>query len=247
MSLELLLSAALVAGFVGSGHCFGMCGPVVVLLENPANHMAGAPPLIKRLTYNIGRLCFYMLLGAIAGASSIVLTKIAGAGITLKVLRIVAAILVIALGLNLLFGLRSLAFLEKGGAVIWRRLAPLAKYVLPMTSLPRAFGTGFLWGALPCGLVYGAVAIAASSGGAASGALIMAAFWLGTLPALLLAGASAQKLSSLTRHLSFRRVAGVVMILIGVYALAMPYLHGSSDGGEHNHGMTHEMNHGAMS
>jgi sulfite exporter TauE/SafE len=239
MNLELLLSAALVAGFVGSGHCFGMCGPVVVLLENPANHMAGAPPLIKRLTYNIGRLCFYMLLGAIAGASSIVLTKIAGAGITLEALRIVAAIFVIAIGLNLLFGLRSLAFLEKGGAAIWRRLAPLAKYVLPMTTLPRAFGTGFLWGALPCGLVYGAVAIAASSGGAASGMLIMATFWTGTLPALLLAGASAKKLSSLTRQVSIRRVAGVVMIAIGVYALAMPYLPGSSDGGDHNHASQH--------
>ena len=242
MNPELLFSAAFVAGFVGSGHCFGMCGPVVVLLENPANQVAGTPALMKRLTYNIGRLCFYMLLGAIAGASSIVLTKIAGAGVTLKVLRITAAVLVIALGLNLLFGLRSLAFLEKGGAAIWRRLAPLAKYVLPMTTLPRAFGTGFLWGALPCGLVYGAVAIAASSGGATSGMLTMAAFWLGTLPALLLAGASAQKLSGLTRHLSFRRIAGLVMILIGVYALAMPYLHGSSDSGEYNH----DSQHGAM-
>jgi sulfite exporter TauE/SafE len=236
MTLDVLLPVAFLAGLFGSGHCFGMCGPVVILLENPQSGADKFQGALRRVIYNVGRLLFYMLLGAVAGALGLVLTKIAGVSAGLSLLRILAAILVIALGLNLLFDLRVLSYLEKGGAVVWSRMSPLARHVLPISTPGRALGAGFIWGALPCGLVYSSVAIAATSGGAASGMLVMLAFWLGTMPALLLAGASAKKLGEWTKRPLLRRFTGVMLVGIGVFALAMPYLHGSGDSQqEHQH------------
>lgn len=233
MTLELLMSAALAAGFFGSGHCFGMCGPVVVLLEG---HDTATPHYrLRRLLYNIGRLSFYMLLGLVAGATGTVLTTVAGADIALMALRLIAALLVIAIGVNLVFLTRVFSFLEKGGAVIWRRMAPLAKQVLPISSPASALGAGFIWGALPCGLVYSSVAIAASSGRALDGAAIMFAFWLGTLPALLLAGSSVHKLSGVVHRPLLRRIAGLLLIAAGIAAILIPYLHSMSGEGGHQH------------
>ena len=230
MNAELLWPAALMAGFLGSGHCFGMCGPVVVLLEGTGP--ATGSPWRRRLAYNIGRLLFYSLLGAIAGAVGLVVTQVAGLQLALRLLRTLAAALVIAIGLNLAFDLRLLSVLERGGAGIWRRLSPLARQVLPATSVPRALAAGFIWGALPCGLVYGVVAMAATTGGPAAGAVVMSVFWLGTLPALLLAGSAAGRIGELTGSRVLRRVSGVLLVAIGGFALAMPFFGGGH--GEHN-------------
>ena len=133
--------------------------------------------------------------------------------------------LVIVLGLNLLLDRSKLQFLERGGAFLWRRVAPLARHVLPVSSPARALAAGFIWGALPCGLVYSAVAMAAVSGSLASGAQVMLLFWLGTLPALWVAGASAARLSSLRNRRVIRRIAGSILVALGLIGLAMPLRH----------------------
>ncbi len=223
MTLELLLPAAFLAGFFGSTHCLGMCGAIVVLFEGQGSADAGR--WLRRILYNAGRLCFYMLLGAIAGLGGAVITQLAGVDAGLTILRIVAGLLVIALGFNLLFDWQFLSWLERSGAMLWKRVSPLTRHVLPVTTPERAILAGFLWGALPCGLVYSAVSIAATSGNAAGGALVMLAFWLGTLPALMLAGASSARLVEWRRRGPLRQLAGVVLLLMGSLALlfaAMP-------------------------
>lgn len=245
MNPEVLLPVAFLAGLFGGGHCLGMCGPIVMVFETPAPGAQGFSALARRLAYNVGRLLFYTLLGVVAGAAGIVLTRMAGVDSGLAVLRLLAAALVIALGLNLLFNVKLLRYLENSGSVIWRRLSPLAKHVVPMSNPLRALGAGFIWGALPCGLVYSAVAIAATTGSGVAGGLVMLAFWLGTLPSLLLAGASARKLGQWSERPLLRRITGTAMVLVGLFALLMPYLHmGSSQNGPGDahagHGMTSE-------
>jgi sulfite exporter TauE/SafE len=136
------------------------------------------------------------------------------------VLRLASGLLVIFIGLNLLFNWNFTSFLEAAGSGIWKRISPLARHVLPIESPARAVAAGFLWGALPCGLVYSSVAIAATSGSMVSGAFIMFFFWLGTVPTLILAGASAEKLHRWKSLAAFRRFAGVIMISIGILAMA---------------------------
>ena len=223
MTTNLLLPVALGAGFFGSTHCLAMCGAIVMLFENNGRHGTG---WTQRVAYNGGRMAFYALLGAVAGTSGALLTGGIGGG--LVALRILAAVVIVLIGLDLVFGWRALAFLERSGAWLWKRLSTLARYVVPIRSPATAVAAGFIWGALPCGLVYSAVALAATAGSAAGGAAVMIAFWLGTLPALLLAGASAHRLQAWRSNARLRRVAGVVMVLVGVAALALPLLHRSS-------------------
>ena len=218
MNADLLFLAAFLAGFFGSTHCLGMCGAIVVLFEQ--EHSPGMNRWLRRILYNLGRLSFYALLGVIAGAAGAVIVATAGARTALIILRLVAGLLVIAIGLNLAFNWNFTRFLESAGGAVWKRLSPLARYVLPVETPTRAIAAGFLWGALPCGLVYSAVAIAATSGGPVSGAALMLSFWLGTVPALVLAGASAEKLQRWKSRALFRRTAGAMVIVIGVLALA---------------------------
>jgi len=218
MTPELLLPAAFAAGFFGSTHCIAMCGAIVLLFENTGAHPSGT--VLRRISYNIGRLLFYVLLGVIAGASGALLSGSLGA---LGILRIVAALLLVLLGANLLFDWRSLHFLESAGAVVWKKISPFAKYVLPISSPMHAVAAGFLWGALPCGLVYSALALAATGGGAIAGGSVMLAFWAGTLPALLLAGTSAERLNRWKNRRGPRAAAGLLLIAFGVVSVALPY------------------------
>jgi sulfite exporter TauE/SafE len=220
MATEVLMAAALAAGFFGSGHCLGMCGAVVSLIEQSAQTRGAWR---RRVAYNAGRLGFYVLLGALAGGAGFVLTRLTGVNAGLAALRAIAALLVILLALNLLFDLRSLRGVEAAGLFVWRRMAPFATHVLPATTLPRALGAGFLWGALPCGLVYSAVAMAGATGSSAGGAAVMLAFWTGTAPALFAAGSLAARLPAMTRRPLIRRAGGALLLVIGLLALALPF------------------------
>lgn len=73
--------------------------------------------------------------------------------------------------------------------VMWRRLQPISRHVLPVTSPWQTLGLGAFWGWLPCGMVYAVLLVADAAGNAREGALILAAFGFGTRPNLLLISA----------------------------------------------------------
>ncbi|MDH3533430.1 MAG: sulfite exporter TauE/SafE family protein, partial [Gammaproteobacteria bacterium] len=114
--------------------------------------------------------------------------------------------------------------IERMGSTLWSRLAPAARLLLPVTSLPRALGLGLLWGWLPCGLIYSVLLLAATSSRPADGALVMLAFGLGTMPAMLASGMGAVKLSQLMRQRGTRLGLGLLIVLLGLLTLAMPAL-----------------------
>ena len=105
----------------------------------------------------------------------------------------------------------------------------------------KALALGLVWGWLPCGLVYAALAWSLVSGDAVQGAALMLAFGLGTLPMLLAMGAAARWLGHVVRLAWVRRGAGILILLFGLYTLFAPGAH-SGHGGEHaNH--VHPANH----
>jgi sulfite exporter TauE/SafE len=108
-----------------------------------------------------------------------------------------------------LVGFGPLSRLEALAAPLWRRLHPF----VPTRS---GFLSGLLWGFLPCGLVYGALAAAAFAGSPAAGAAAMLAFGIGTLPLLVAAGFTLSKL----RAPVLRSVAGGGVLAFGIYGLA---------------------------
>ncbi|EXI65289.1 MAG: hypothetical protein AW08_03337 [Candidatus Accumulibacter adjunctus] len=206
--------ALLLVGLLGGTHCVGMCGGIVGALA------MGAPARCSLLlAYNAGRILSYAVAGAIAGAVGEASIALAGQLPLRGVLYLFANLMLIALGLYLLGVSSALAFTERIGDRLWRQLQPLTRRYLPARSPLQAFPLGLLWGWLPCGLVYSALATALSSGSAAQGAGLMLAFGTGTLPNLLLAGLFAARLRAYTSRPAVRTAAGLVVLGFGVWGL----------------------------
>jgi sulfite exporter TauE/SafE len=127
--------------------------------------------------------------------------------------------MLVALGLYLLGATQTLAFVEKGGQALWRRIQPFTGRFLPVRGVAQALPLGMLWGWLPCGLVYSALTTALASGSALRGAEAMLAFGLGTLPNLLLAGLLLARFRRFAQARVTRVVSGLLVLGYGVYGL----------------------------
>jgi len=206
--------ALFLVGLLGGAHCVGMCGGIVGALAMGAPARCGL-----LLAYNAGRILSYAGAGAIAGALGEASIALAGQLPLRSLLYLLANLMLIALGLYLLGFSSALAFTERLGQKLWRHLQPLTRRYLPARGPLQAFPLGLLWGWLPCGLVYSALATALSSGSAAQGAGLMLAFGIGTLPNLLLAGLLAARLRAYTSRPALRMVAGLVVLGFGVWGL----------------------------
>lgn len=219
-SLWGVLASLFAVGFVGSIHCFGMCGGIAVALTHaiPQERRARSQLLLTHVCFGIGRVGSYALAGGVAGSVGLVLGKLLGPAGP-PALRSGAGLLLVALGLYISGWWLGLRRLEERGARLWRKLAPALEHLRPADSLPRAIALGLFWGWLPCGLVYGALASAASLGRGATGALAMLAFGLGTMPALVATGALARELPRLVRASQARGIAGLVILLFGLWTL----------------------------
>lgn len=211
---EATLLAVFLAGLLGGGHCAGMCGGIVSALS------AGAGSRLPlHLAYNTGRIASYTLAGAIAGALGGMVLYYDLLPLQLA-LYVFANLMLILLGLYLAGWSSMVTRLEAVGRRLWRHISPLTGKFLPVNTLPRAFAVGMLWGWLPCGLIYSALAIALVSGGAANGAALMLAFGLGTLPNLLLAGLLLRRARSWFQGRMVRWVSGGLVLGFGIAGLA---------------------------
>ena len=223
MPTDITLISALLVGFFGGVHCVGMCGGIVGALA------LGLPePLRARATatwpfliaYNLGRIGSYTLAGALVGGLGAALAELAFLNQAQRVLQVIAALFMLALGLYLGGWWHGLVRIERLGAVVWRRIEPLGRRFLPVRTPWQALLVGVLWGWLPCGLVYSVLIWALVVGSAERGALLLLSFGLGTLPTLLLMGVLAAQLSAFVRRPWPRRVAGgLVLAFAGVMFL----------------------------
>ena len=211
---ELSLLSAVLIGWLGGVHCLGMCGGIVSALTLSAPQ-AGRSKVL--LGYNVGGSLTYVGLGLAAGALGQFGTQ--ALGVAPNFLFALANILLIGMGLYLLGIPWLIRPLEQAGQNLWRRVEPFSRRLFPINTLPRAVGVGLLWGLLPCGLVYSALATAFALGSAVQGGLWMAAFALGTLPNLLTAGWVGASTLQRLRQSSLRWLGGLLVAGWGVYGL----------------------------
>jgi sulfite exporter TauE/SafE len=221
--LELL--APFVIGFIGSGHCLGMCGPLILAYSlhikgdrGQANFL-GASPMRKGLSHHLifhfGRILSYGLLGALAATlfylvgSSKFFINLRG-GVT-----ILGGSLMILLGLVLL----KIVPLPTSFSLFSTTSTSFSKRLLPEFIYSQRLGSkmalGIATGFLPCGLSWSMIVKAATTQNISEGFLTMVAFGLGTLPVLFLTGFSASFLSLKTRVLG-ERVAALSVIVMGL-------------------------------
>ncbi|TFF35718.1 sulfite exporter TauE/SafE family protein [Pseudomonas sp. RIT623] len=216
-----LLGSALVLGLLGGGHCLGMCGGLMGALTLAIPPEQRGKRLRLLLAYNLGRILSYASAGLLLGLAGVAL---ASSPLAIG-LRVLAALLLIAMGLYLAGWWSGLTHIEALGRGLWRHVQPLATRLLPVSSLPRALLLGALWGWLPCGLVYSTLLWAASQGDALHSAALMLAFGVGTWPVLLATGLAAERVSKLLRKRGVRMAGGVLVILFGLWTLPGPHQH----------------------
>lgn len=242
-----LFLAAFSMGLFGSPHCLGMCGGIVTAFGLSMQHVSDSKKNGLILTYHLGRLISYALLGLIA---SVVGVAIFQSIMSNSAPRIVLGAVLVLIGLAML-GLPLFNQLEKFGMRFWQSLAPLRKKVFPIDSFGKALFAGLLWGFLPCGLVYGALMMAIAGNNIATGAALMFVFGLGTMPMLIATQKTVGMLQSSIRHFRLRQINGVIMMLSGLAVIFIPMMmHHSHNHGSHNQGShsnaSHSMNETSM-
>jgi len=214
--------ASLGIGFLGSLHCLGMCGPLILayslqigLAQTPAS---GSGALVfprgtgHHLAFHLGRLITYGFLGAMAGLlfhliSFDKLFSHLRSGMTLA-----GGILMVLMGVALMriIPLPRITLWSFSGSKVKAWLGRLQGSRSPHSRMALGMAVGFL----PCGLSWAMIVKAATTQNALTGFLVMFGFGLGTVPALLLPGISASLLS-LRSRLVGERLAALSIIAMG--------------------------------
>ena len=212
--------AALLAGFFGSTHCVGMCGGIAGVLTHAVRNPPSSPIAILQCGFHLGRIFSYCVLALLFGG---VLQGIAGVVDVLwwaDMLRALAAVMLILMGLYLTRWWTGLTALERWGGHAWQFLQPrfLKRSSAPQQNVVTALIGGMFWGLLPCGLVYSALMTASLQGSAIQSGLFMLLFGLGTVPALL-ASALLTKTAASASLQRWRLIGGIVLIVFGAWVL----------------------------
>ena len=210
-------SSMFLLGLLGTGHCIGMCGPLVFALPGQTGRFGA------HLAYHAGRLGTYTLIGAFMGAMGHMLRFLAGR-MAYDPLAGVAAVQIffglLAGGLLMMLGLARLSLIREPA---WMSGADLSRLpFIGRTMRAAAKGTstsmlvaGAVMGFLPCGLSFGAFSRALAVESLPAGAALTLSFGLGTLPGLLILGTG---LAPLIRR--YRRHSDILagMLMIGMAA-----------------------------
>ena len=132
----------------------------------------------------------------------------------------IAGLFFILLGLYISQLLNSFKYLEAAGQSLWKLIEPFGRQYLPASNIWNAWKLGIVWGWLPCGLVYSALALAITQLNPLHSALTMFVFGLGTLPTLLLIGHFAQNVKTILQNKRVRFVLGLFLVIYGVSQFA---------------------------
>ncbi|GAB4370297.1 MAG: sulfite exporter TauE/SafE family protein [Acidobacteriota bacterium] len=216
-----LLVAVLLAALVGSPHCAGMCGPFVAFYAGsaatPGRRWRPAP----HVAYNGGRLLSYAALGALAGGLGAAL-DLAGARLAgvQRAAALVAGVLIIAWGtVALLAALGVRVGATPGSTALRGAIAAVLRRLVALPASARAAVVGIVSVLLPCGFLWAFVITAAGAGHPLGGALVMVAFWAGTLPVMAAVGSGIELLAGpLRRRLPV--VTALALIVVGGFAVA---------------------------
>ena len=217
-----MLAAIFLSSILGSVHCLAMCGPLVGL---------SGTGLRIAIVHALGRLMTYAMLGAAAGAVGSAIDLAGNLGAVQRTATLVAGVAILGWGL-----------VQIGVAAGWLRVrstshtaftSALVQIRTPR-AMRRAWLVGVLTGLLPCGWLWAFVVSAAGTGSVGQGALVMVAFWLGTVPGMVgLLALAAPLLVRVRRRLP--AITAVVLIVLGLGTLALRWRDAGATQVEHPH------------
>jgi len=208
--------------FLGSfGHCIGMCGGIVMAYSSTkiGEGWSKQRQSIAHISYSIGRVTSYAMLGALFGALGSVA---AFSDTSVAVLFTVAGIAMILSGLSLLGKIKFLTKIEHSvSSTSWYRNT--FKKLLHSDKKSTFFLLGMLNGFLPCGFVYFFAITAASTASPIYGAMVMIIFGLSTIPALFSLGFFVGMFKNHSIRNTLVKISAILVILFGVYTIFKAY------------------------
>jgi uncharacterized protein len=217
---------AFAMGLFSSMHCIGMCGSIIGTLTlslspDIRNNKARLLPFV--FNYNLGRVTSYTIAGGLAGIVGVLMIMPFGELHGHRILQLLSALIMMSAGLYIAGWFPRFAYIEKIGTRFWKKIEPFGRKLIPVKTYTQAYLFGMVWGWLPCGLVYTALAVAATAGDVSKSALTMLAFGFGTLPAVMGVGIMTSVLTRLSRTQRFKQIIGLFMIILALLA-ALPWL-----------------------
>jgi len=226
VSLLTLIFAAFITGILGSIHCMSMCGGIACSAgyidgkknnnEREIKFVKKQPsPFLNSLKFNFGRILSYSILGAVFAYLGHHIIHLSDSKSLLSYFRYFSALLIALIGFKYLFGLKLIDLLEKGGFRFWtliKNKLNINQYLSSSSVIPL----GMVWGLLPCGLIYTMLISASSAGTAWGGSLVMFAFGLGTLPAMLSISAISKTFKENANSQWMKTAFGVALIMLSL-------------------------------
>ena len=214
-----MLLGVFTASLLGSVHCAGMCGPLVVL--------AGGGQASAKTSgmYNAGRILSYLGLGLVAGYAGSAVNDAGGHFGWHASATLIAAMIMFFTGVWWVIRgthvfKKSPAIFKKNAIYVHRLFSYLFERIQRIPALPRAFFIGTLTPLLPCGWLYLYVLAASGTGSALKGALVMLVFGLGNLPVLMTVGTSLGVLRRRFGDLA-PLMSGLVLIFSAILTLTL--------------------------
>lgn len=205
MNMELF--SALIIGLAGSFHCAGMCGPIALSVSGGAPRELGF--LLRKITYNFGRIITYSALGLLFGFIG---DRIRLFGLQQWLSVFVGSLIILSVFIY------YMRYKSPVSGKLYRFMSPFfsraIRYLKGKNSYSSMLLIGMLNGLLPCGFIYLGLGGAIATGDAFSGAAYMALFGLGTVPVMLGVTMFGNFISGKLRA-GIGRLAPVLMLVLG--------------------------------
>ncbi|MBL8869466.1 MAG: sulfite exporter TauE/SafE family protein [Planctomycetaceae bacterium] len=222
-----LLGAVLIASFLGSLHCVGMCGPLALVATTQENRKT---PLFGPLAaYHLSRVLGYTSFGVVAGAFGAAVQSTGDLlGLQQAAARIAGgtmALLGILMVLRLAAGNSPHFILPSKLQTLFGKLHQIARRQSP---LMKATTVGALTVFLPCGWLYAFLITAAATASPWQGGAVMVMFWIGTVPSLTVMLFSVHMLTQRLRRV-LPWISAILLVGVGFYTMSHR-AHASYDG-----------------
>lgn len=210
-----LVFAVMFASLVGSSHCVAMCGPVTILLKKNMGSVH---------LYNIGRLVTYIFLGIVAGKVGKEFLN-SHYGLISLISTILISAVIIYLGFKLILNKNAGLHLPNAFSFLFSKRL---KWLYGINTNIRSFIIGIINGFIPCGWLYVFVLASITLKSSFLGAVLMFFFWVGTVPALTFLSIFSNRALKIL-PINYIRVAGVILVVAGVFNLAVNLMPGDSN------------------
>jgi len=207
---------AFVVGFLGSIHCIGMCGSIVIILS--ASLPKNKNIYIYQLFYNFGRIISYSIIGFFAGFLGFLFSDLLGSK-SFLVFKLIGGLSLLSVGFYFSGLLHVRYFFEGFGWSIWSYFHPYIKKFMPIQHYWQAIFVGLIWGNIPCGLVYSVLIWSISFGSFLKSSILMLVFGFGTLPSMMITGYFALSLKKSINNKIVRFFVSLLIIFFGLLTI----------------------------